>query len=188
MDSWLGKYRIIVLIAVALFVASGMAACAFRWQPAAEIIIQPPPPTATPGPVRVHVSGAVVNPGVYTLPPDSIAQDALQAAGGPTDVAALDYVNLAQELSDNMQLRIPAVGESVVSDSGEVELTGPVNINTATQEQLELLPDIGPVTAGNIIAYREENGPFEQIEDIMNVPGIGEVTFEGLRDQITVGN
>jgi competence protein ComEA len=188
MDSWLEKYRVVIFLAIALFIASGMAACAFRWQPAAEIVIEPPPPTATPGPVRVYVSGAVANPGVYTLPPDAIAQDALLAAGGPTGDAALDYVNLAQALQDNMHLHIPAVGEAVVSDSGEVELTGPLNINTATQEQFELLPGIGPSIAARIITYREENGPFAQIEDIMNVSGIGEAIFEEIRDQITVGS
>ena len=187
MDSWLERYRVVILIAVVLVVASGLAACAFRWRPAAEIIIQPPPPTPTPGPVRVHVSGAVVNPGVYTLPPDSIAQDALQAAGGPAADAALDFVNLAQALQDNMQLRIPAVGEAVTAESGEMTLTGPLDINTATLEELDLLPGIGPATAEDIIAYREANGPFAQIEDIMNVPGIGERTFEDIQGMIIVG-
>jgi competence protein ComEA len=103
----------------------------------------------------------------------------------------LDGVNLAVELRDQQQVYIPRQGETVpmspaLSSGGAV--IGPVNINTATAAELETLSGIGPKTAKTIVEYREANGPFETIEDIMNVPGIGEGTFEKIKDGITVGS
>lgn len=188
MNTWLAEYRVAAVVVVGLFIALGVGAFALKWQPAAEIVIQPPPPTATPSPVRVYVSGAVVNPDVYTLDADSISQDALNAAGGATEDADLERVNLAQSLQEGQHLHFPHVGEPSTSDTVDAGISGPVNINTATQEELEALPGIGPALAERIVAYRQENGPFEQIEDIQNVSGIGGATFENIRDQITVGN
>jgi competence protein ComEA len=157
-----------------------------------------PTPTATatptPAPLRVHVAGAVQEPGVYTLPPHAIVDDALQAAGGPTTDADLGHVNLAVELQDQQQVYILRQGEIVnpppiisgsEGDPGSSS-GGLVNINTATAAELETLPRVGPSTAQKIIAYRETNGPFSRIEDIQNVPGIGPATFDGLKDLITV--
>jgi competence protein ComEA len=148
-------------------------------------------PAPTPAPIRVHVSGAVHQPDVYELPAGSIVKDAVEVAGGPIDSADLDGVNLAVELRDQQQVYIPRQGETVpmspaLSSGGAV--IGPVNINTATAAELETLSGIGPKTAKTIVEYREANGPFETIEDIMNVPGIGEGTFEKIKDGITVGS
>jgi competence protein ComEA len=151
-----------------------------------------PPPTPTPTPIRVHVAGAVHQPGVYQLTPGSIVQDAIAAADGPTSDADLDRINLAVELRDQQQVYVPYEGEahspppiSGGEKSGGIEML--VNINTATAEELETLPRIGPTMAQRILTYREANGSFDTIEDIQKVPGIGPTTFEGLKDMITVG-
>jgi competence protein ComEA len=148
------------------------------------------PPTPTPAPIRVYVSGAVRQPDVYELPPGSIIQHAVNAAGGPTSDADLDHINLALELRDQQQVYVPRQGETnpppPVSGGGGQEGTL-VNINTAPVAELETLPGIGPTLAQRIVDYRETSGPFETIEEIQNVPGIGLATFEGLRDLIAVG-
>jgi competence protein ComEA len=144
--------------------------------------------------MRVHVSGAVRAPAVYRLPPGSIVQDAVDAAGGPAADADLERINLAVELRDQQQVYVPRKGEAEPQppisggESGGEEPAGAlVNVNTATAAELETLPRIGPAMAQRIIEYREANGPFGSIEDIQNVPGIGPATFEGLKDLITVG-
>jgi competence protein ComEA len=137
----------------------------------------------------VYVSGAVTHPDVYELSPDSIVQDALSTAGGASDDANLDAVNLARPLSDGDQVYVPRVGEVVTpipQEGGQAAPVagGPVNINTADQAALESLPGIGPALAERIIDYREANGSFAAIEDIQNVSGVGPATFEGFRELI----
>ncbi len=168
--------------------------------PSTPIVVSTPLPTPTPPPtptlalIRVHVSGAVRQPAVYELPPGSIVQDAVDAAGGPASDADLSHINLALELRDQQQVYVPRQGETNPPppvSGGEPGSGGPagamINVNTATAVELETLPRIGPVTAQRIVAYREANGLFEAVEDIQNVPGIGPATFEGLKDLITVG-
>ena len=159
-----------------------------------------PPPT--PVPIQVHVSGAVTNPGVYALPPQSRVQDAIDAAGGFDEDADPSSLNLAALLEDGALIRVPALeptftpaprGAATPAETappaGEPAAPAPemININTATQEELETLSGIGPVTARKIIEYRESNGPFTAIEEIQKVSGIGPVTFEKIKDFITVG-
>ena len=163
-------------------------------QQTAPIVVVPPPtaaPTAPPtlAPVRVYVSGAVKTPGVYTLAPRSLVDDAVKAAGGAIAEADLDHINLALEVRDQQQIHVPRQGETsqpatmnVVAASSATR----VNINTATLAELDTLPKIGPSTAQHIIDYRTKNGPFKKIEDLKNVSGIGDATFEGLKDLITV--
>ena len=136
----------------------------------------------------VHIAGEVKSPGVYELTSGSRVMDALELAGGPTDDADLDRINLAAYLSDAQQVVIPkarAEGETG-SDFAYETQSKLVNVNTADQRTLMTLPGVGEVTAGNIIAYREKNGAFKQIADIKNVPRIGERTFEQLQDLIAV--
>ncbi|MBN1978951.1 MAG: helix-hairpin-helix domain-containing protein [Anaerolineae bacterium] len=149
-----------------------------------------PFPSPTPAPIRVHVSGAVRQPDVYELPPGSIVKDAIETAGGPASDADLDGVNLAVELRDQQQVYVPRQGEvaPMAPAVGGGASAGPVNINTATAAELEALSGVGPKTAGAIVEYREVNGPFKSIEDIMNVPGIGEGTFEKIKGEITIGS
>jgi competence protein ComEA len=189
MNQWLERHRILVLSAVGLLIVGGVLAVLIRWQPPERITIEPPAATATPAPIQVYVSGAVVHADVYELSPDSIVRDALDAAGGASDDANLDAVNLAHPLSNGDQVYVPHVGEAVTpiaQEGGQAvpAAGGPVNINTANQAALESLPGIGPALAQRIIDYREANGPFATIEDIQNVSGVGPATFEGFRDLI----
>ncbi len=180
-----------------------------RQQPTPIEIIPPPPsptpePSATPGPMQVYVNGAVQNPDVYEMPPAAIVRDAIEAAGGFTADAAKDYVNLAQPLQPGMQVRVPRLGEETTNPASVIiaptlpastddptEVRGItidllININTATLAELETLPGIGPSTAQKIIDFRNENGLFATIEDIMDVSGIGPAKFEAIQDFITV--
>lgn len=155
-------------------------------------------PTVSPQPIVVYVLGAVERPGVYALPPNSRVIDAIQAAGGFSAVAVTTDVNVAALLRDGQQLVIPGSGELptpvfVIGDSGlmvtPTPIPGdPVNINTADLALLDTLPGIGPTTAQRIIDFREANGPFRQVDDLLKVAGIGPVTLERLRPLITVGN
>jgi competence protein ComEA len=148
------------------------------------------PATPTPATINVYVSGAVKKPDVYALPLDAIVKDAIVAAGGATDEADLDRINLATKLADQMQVYVPSQGEVTVpvsNGSAPGAATDKININTASAEELDKLPGIGPSIAGAIIDYRTKNGPFKQIEDINDVKGIGDALFEKIKDQITVG-
>ncbi len=161
-----------------------------------EIILQPLP---EPPAMQIHVSGAVQRPGVYLLPQDSRVRDAIEAAGGFSETANIDGINLAAFLADGNQILVPPLSQGANSfdviisppDSyqTDIQLAVPmVNINTASQTELEALPNIGPVTAQKIIAFREEFGEFSRIEEIKKVSGIGEATFEKFAAYITVGN
>ncbi len=139
-------------------------------------------PTATPGTLTVYVSGAVVTPGVYTLPAGSRIEAAVQAAGGFLPGAEQESLNLATLLEDGQQINVPGlVNTSHVS-------AGRININTATATELDTLPGIGPTTAQAIVDYRLEHGDFQAIQDIQKVPGVGPATFEDIRDYITIGS
>lgn len=140
--------------------------------------------------VVVHVAGAVSSPGVYTLPADSRVDDAVRAAGATAD-ADLSQLNLAQKLADGQKITVPAAGETPApadnaapSDSSQSDAL--ININTATQEELETLPSIGEVRAQAIIAYREEHGGFRTTDELMEVSGIGEKIFADISPHITV--
>ncbi len=192
MNQWLEDHKTPIFIAVGLLIAAAVAFFALRWRAPAPVVIEPPPATATPGPIQVYVSGAVAKPDVYSLPSGSIVKDALQAAGGATGDADLNHVNLAQSLKDGQQIYVPKIGEvptaapTTAKGTQAPVITGPIKINTATQAELESLPHIGPSIAARIIAYREQHGPFARIEDIQKVQGIGPSTFEAIKDLITV--
>jgi len=201
MTGWLERYRgYIVIVLLSLVFLGGMFFYLRRPQPEPVTILPPEPtatslPTPTPRPLRVYVSGAVAHPDVYELPYDSIVKDAIEAAGGPTGEADLNRVNLARRVHDEEQIYVPQKGEESlpVSPPSSPSLPSPssqgggkVNINTATAEELDTLPGVGPSIAQRIIDYRTANGPFRSIEDIKNVKGIGDATFEKLKDKITV--
>jgi competence protein ComEA len=156
------------------------------------VLLAEPP---TPSPLRVHVTGAVVAPGVYQLAPGSIVQNAIEAAGGALADADPGVLNLARLLHDGDQVLVPAraaLGTAVVSpgtspaEATAPAPTGPVNLNTASAADLETLPGIGPSLAQRNVDYRAEHGPFATIEAIMDVPGIGEGKFEAIKDLVTV--
>ena len=147
-----------------------------------------------PASVVVYICGAVVNPGVYELTDGSRIDDAVKAAGGFSEDADRTYVNLAAKVSDGSKLQIPTVTETsdqsfakgIDSFESATDGSGLININTASQTQLATLPGIGEGIAGKIIKYREENGSFKKIEDIMKVSGIKDKLFSKIKDHITV--
>lgn len=147
-------------------------------------------PENASGEVVVHVAGAVSSPGVYTLPADSRVDDAVRAAGATAD-ADLSQLNLAQKLADGQKITVPVAGAtptdgSSAATTADSDNGGLININTATQEELESLPSIGEVRAQAIIAYREEHGGFRTTDELMEVSGIGEKIFADISPHITV--
>lgn len=173
-------------------------------------------PLPSPSPLVVHVVGAVFHPAVYRLPAHSRVEDAIQAAGGFSPDANPKALNLAAWIEDGMQIAVPSLHESVdllqenpITSNLTAETTPdpfpaeqttsavqttptmpkptfPINLNTATSLELELLPQIGPVRAARIVAYREANGPFQKIEDVRKVYDISEEVYAEIRDLITV--
>ena len=147
--------------------------------------------------VYVYICGEVVAPGVYELSEDSRIYEAVDAAGGFTENAARESVNLASKVSDGMQITIynkeeaaslPAGSGSAVGNTGQGGTSGSglVNLNTATKEELMTLKGIGEAKAEDIIRYREKSGGFKKIEDIMKISGIKEAGFQKIKDNITV--
>jgi competence protein ComEA len=137
--------------------------------------------------IYVYVCGEVNNPGVYTLPEGSRADDALKSAGGFTDNADTEYINLAARVNDGDRLYFPDREEALEEKKKEEsETLGLVNINTADETLLCTLPGIGSARAKDIISYRESHGAFETKEDIMNVSGIKNAAYSKICDKITV--
>ncbi len=197
MSNWLERYRGYILITAINLIVLGGVVFFFRSPRPSEIVVAPPSPTATPlptptpRPVQVYVSGAVTHPDVYELPTESIVKDAIEAAGGATSEADLDRINLALSVADGQHIYVPKQGEESPPISPPTEPSGTtsgtaaggkININTASQSEIEILPGIGPSKAQGII----ENRPYDSIEDIQKVPGIGEGTFRKIQDLITV--
>ena len=163
----------------------GMLIAGIIWmtarQPSGEAVALRPPPT--PASISVHVTGAVVNPGVYDLPQDSRVADAVQAAGGFLPIADDENVNLAMIVEDGTRLTI----EKMDFYSTGSQSISRVNINTASLEELDTLPGIGPSTAQAIIDYRRQYGEFQRIDEITEVSGIGPATYERIKDLISTG-
>ena len=198
-----------VVLAVGVrYVVLPQAAGPAGGEPLVLAAASPPPasPAAVASPsaaadVVVYVCGAVKSPGVVRLPADARVADALALAGGPGARAELDGVNLAAKVVDGQQIMVPERGAAVVAGgsatsaaSGSAASTGgsstapgaPVNINTASLDELDALSGVGPATAQKIIDYRLANGPFKVVDDIKNVSGIGDSKFAAMKDSITV--
>lgn len=163
--------------------------------------------TAESEKIVVYIIGSVQNPGIVELNVDSRVSDAVEASGGLLEDADVSKINLAYKLEDGQKITIPSINDKtdedtnyedyISNDPGNMISQNPssstsesntqkVNINTATQTQLETLPGIGPSTASKIISYRNENGKFKSIEDIKNVSGIGDSKFENIKTNICV--
>jgi competence protein ComEA len=160
-----------------------------------------PSACATPAEVVVYVCGAVRRPGVYHLAPGARVADLLAAAGGAGAKAELQAVNLAAKLADGQQVVVPArgaatagtaaaggatTGTSGTGAAGTAAPAAPVDLNTASAEELDALPGVGPATAQKIIDYRTANGGFKSVADLKNVPGIGDAKFATLQPLVTV--
>ena len=177
-------------------------------------IVAPLSTLPTPLTVRIHVAGAVVRPGVYTVSSSARVVDAVKAAGGATSRADLERINLAQTIVDTEQVFVPfrstrttkitvaprlrpsrttvpvpmptVPGAFPIIGVPSTTITPLVNLNSATSAQLDTLPGVGPSTAKAIISYRNRKGPFGKVEDLLNVPGIGPSKVAAIRDQVTV--
>lgn len=183
-----------LLIGVLLgLVFAGLILLVSKPKSGTAILLRPPP---TRAPVVVNVDGAVLVPGVYSLPVNSRVLDVVESAGGFSEEAQVGSINLAALLEDGSHIFIPFRRNQTetsqddlsatygLSDTGEIVQL--ININQAPVDLLVSLPGIGPVTAEKIIAYREEQA-FNKIEDIQKVPGIGPATFENIKGYLTVG-
>lgn len=179
----LGAAVVVVIVGLAATVAIGI----FRGSSAPVESVSLDAAAATgPSPqlIYVHVSGEVGQPGLYLLNTEARVVDAIAAAGGFTPLADQDAVNLARQLGDGEQLVIAAEG-AVAPDAAPVG-DGRVNLNTADASALDALPRIGEAMAQRIIDWREANGGFTSVDDLLAVPGIGDKMLEALRDLVTI--
>ncbi len=133
--------------------------------------------------IRVHVSGSVAGPGVVELSAGAIVADAVAAAGGALLSADLQSINLAATIRDGERIVVPDLSRRI--DGGTRTADEGIDLNTASASELESLPGVGPVLAERIVAYRTERGPFLVVEDLLDVPGIGEAKLSQMRDAIS---
>jgi competence protein ComEA len=145
--------------------------------------------SAAPTSIVAHAAGAVVRPGVYELDAGARVTDLIDAAGGPLPDADLNQLNLAAPVADGERVYVPRVGEiavAVAASGDDAAPSGPLDLNTATIDQLDELPGIGPATAQAIVDERERRGGFGAVDDLLDVRGIGPAKLEQLRDLVTV--
>ncbi len=140
-------------------------------------------------PITVYVCGEVKRPGLVKLTEGQRVADAVNAAGGVIETADIDRINMAAFLEDGMQVRVPervgGFSDGVRTASGK-NAEGMINLNTASEKELQELPGIGPAISARIIEYRETNGAFQSIEDVKKVRGIGDAKFEKMKDKVTI--
>ena len=169
----------LLIAAVALLTRSDDAA-------PVQIVAPTAAPASKPAPdIKVQISGEVMLPGVYSMSPDDRVIDAIAAAGGNSPNADLSGINLSKRVQDEARYHVPAIGESApvtyVSAANSGQGNGQIDLNTAPSSELESLPGIGPSLANAIVVYREDNGPFDAVDDVDNVPGIGPKTLDSIR-------
>jgi competence protein ComEA len=152
-----------------------------------------PSSTSAAASVFVHVAGAVAAPGVYELLPSARVIDAVTAAGGAVAEADTNQINLAAPVADGQRVYVPKMGEAPPPAAGGPTApgagaapAGPINVNTATSEQLDTLPGVGPATAAAIVSHREQHGPFSSVDALGDVRGIGPAKLDALRGLVTV--
>jgi competence protein ComEA len=190
LSPWLHRTRVAYLVVAAVLVLGawrlagpGLGGGGGSGAPPVSPLVTAPAAAEAPGPL-VHVAGAVRRPGVYRLRAGARAVAALRRAGGPARGADLSGLNLAAEVVDGQQLRVPRRGAGGGAPPGGASAAtpgGPVSLSTATPEQLDGLDGIGPALAQRIVDWRTRNGPFRAVDDLLEVPGIGEARLEALR-------
>ncbi|NLY42594.1 MAG: hypothetical protein GX066_01175 [Clostridiaceae bacterium] len=210
MDGWTKRERFFCIVSAILFIACiGMVMLYYNKTETVQLslkdagelqkemgyqpeVSQQEPEDKEPKKIMVHVKGQVRNPGVVVLDEGKRVWDAVKTAGGALDTADLNAVSLALPLRDGQDVYIPAKGEvdnysqMALAHGTMNEKDSRININTADEDELMKLPGIGPATSKKIIDFREQNGGFKKIEDIKNVPGIGDKKFEQIKDLIDV--
>jgi competence protein ComEA len=183
----------LIIVVIIIIAISGTGV--LFWAKQKPVIAQPTVPAAkikeSPKNVVVYISGAVMQAGVVTLPAGSRVMDALKIAGGPSQGADLNAINLAALLVDGQQVRIPSLEEpgscnQTTTVRGAKTTDAKVSINMADLNTLDTLPGIGPSMAQKIIDYRRANGSFQSLEDLKKVPGIGENKYQNLKEKITL--
>jgi competence protein ComEA len=152
--------------------------------PPATSGVGPSADPASPAGILVHVLGAVAEPGLYSLADGDRIVDAVAAAGGFTEEADQAALNLARAVGDGEQVYVPVAGEEPPPEAAG-EQGGLIDLNTADVAELETLPGLGPELAGRIVEWREQNGRFASVDDLLNVTGIGAKTVSGLADLVT---
>jgi competence protein ComEA len=173
------------VIAVLALTAIGIGAVLGRMPPTqTEPVDAPRPhqPTALEGTVAVHVAGMVLSPGVVDVPTGSIVADAIEAAGGLRPGALVEEINLAAPVAPGDQIVVPGPNERGAESDASGD--GLISLNQASAIELEDLPGIGPVLAERIVSHREANGRFDAVEDLLQVPGIGEAKLDAIRDLV----
>lgn len=176
---------LVVLVLAGRFVL-GAGAASSGGDGAAEVVAQPLRAEAAP-PVVVHVVGAVRVPGLYRLARGKRVADAVERAGGATGKADLALINLAAPVADGQQVVVPARAPPDAAADGEAggeAAAGPVHLNTATLDQLDELPGVGPVTAQKILDYREKHGAFSSVRELDAIPGIGPARLAQLSELV----
>ena len=193
-----GRGTVFVFVMVIIVIIAGSALLLLTQPTPVQITIIPPQSTGTPAPLNIYVTGAVQNAGeVITLPAGSLAQDAIEAAGGASETADLTRVNLARRLFDGDQVHVPEISDAPLADSDPATETGTltdsgvpnsegiingiVYLNRASAEELQQLPGIGPAMAERILAYRTENGRITSFEDLDEIQGVGQGMISDLQ-------
>lgn len=180
------------MVAAAVVALAALAGAWFggRPPPALPVAVErtgsPPAGDSSPDPVlTVHVSGAVARPGLVEVSPGARVADVIAAAGGALPTADLSVLNLAGPVTDGQQVIVLEAGGARLRNGGW-DSGGKVHLNTADVAQIETLPGVGPVLAARIVAHRDEHGPFRTVEDLLDVPGIGEGKLATLRPEVVV--
>jgi competence protein ComEA len=156
-------------------------------QAAAAAVSSIPASAPSEGALMVQAAGAVLSPGVYRVPADARVIDVIDAAGGLAPGADADRLALAAKVSDGERVYVPRVGEALPSaPPGASEPAGPVDLNTASERDLDALPGVGPATAKAIVTYRESHGPFTSVEQLLEVRGIGPAKLDQLADLVRI--
>jgi competence protein ComEA len=175
------------LVITAVLLGAGLGSIGGRATTVEAASSPPATETIASSTFPVYVSGWVSTPGVVEVEEGAIVADAVSLAGGALEGALLDSVNLASPLAEGDHVQIPGPGDSIAggSDPGATA-DGLIRVNQADAAALEELPGVGPVLAERIVSHREANGPFEVVEDLLEVPGIGEAKLASMRDLIRV--
>ena len=184
------KKSLLILLILALAALGGTMYGSYVGQQAIALDEGTSENAAAPRTVVVYVTGEVKKPGLVTLTEGQRVADAVNAVGGVIETADIERVNMAALLEDGMQIRVPErIGRDAErpkdTQSGKTA-NGQINLNTASEKELQELPGIGPAMSARIIEYRETNGPFQSIEDVKKVRGIGNAKFEKMKDKVTV--
>jgi len=184
MLAWLERNQFLVLGLSGVILLAGLLYRSLTVDPPPDIVFRDGPLPGEARPVRVHVVGAVAVAGVYDLPAGARVEDAIAAAGGPAEGAALDEINLARRLRDGEQVLVPR--RRGASAGAALTAGGKLDLNTATAGELEDLPDIGEALAARIVDSRRVDGPFRSLEDLVARNVLPASTLARIRDYLTV--